>query len=75
MGMRDPGCTCDCAVCKAGTCIFCNREPHGSREQAVQWFRENPEIARSVQARSTEGQRAIDEALGTTCDVLPRDVS
>jgi hypothetical protein len=56
-------CGCPCGVCADGYHIFCNRRPHGDPSEAERWFREHPDVAKQIQARSTEGKATLDRAL------------
>lgn len=38
-----------CSVCQDSYHIFCNKIPHGTEEQAYQYFISHPEITKSIQ--------------------------
>jgi len=56
-------CACGCGVCKRGFHIFCNFIMHGNKGEALKWFVENPDAARSVIPRDDFGKEIIKQAL------------
>jgi hypothetical protein len=56
-------CGCNCAQCVDALCIFCNRFPHGTEEEAERWFTEHPEVARAVTPLSDRGKAVLERAL------------
>lgn len=57
-----PECGCSCTPCEGGYHIFCNAFPHGDVEQAVRWFREHPEAAKTITPLSESGRAVMEEA-------------
>lgn len=54
-------CKCPCNVCANGYHIFCNLKPHGNKEEAEKFFKDNPDIAKTVKIRNEVDAKKIEK--------------